>query len=162
MWMGEVQRMVFDDGTPKGLKQVLEERGIRTQSLVKEQMQTILAQHHDFKNEKTRIEHFLDSHGHTAIFLPKFHPELNPIERVWAQSKRYSRAYCKYTLPSLQNTIPPALNSVELENIQNYHRKVRHYMCAYLQGMVAGFELEQLIKKYKKAVKAHRKISINE
>ncbi len=34
--------------------------------------------------------HFLEDKGHTAYFLPKFHCELNPIERVWGQAKRYS------------------------------------------------------------------------
>ena len=39
---------------------------------------------------------------------------------------------------------------------------IRHYMFGYLQGLVAGAELEKLMTKYKKAVKAHRKIGINE
>ena len=33
------------------------------------------------------------------------------------------RAYCKYTLPALRNTIPLGLNSIKVENIQNFHRK---------------------------------------
>ena len=76
--------------------------------------------------------------GHTALFFPKFHPEINPIERVWAQSKRYTKAYCKYTLPSLRSTVPLGLDSVTIENIQNFHRKCRHYMFAYLEGHMAG------------------------
>ena len=64
----------------KGLKRVLEERRN------KEWMQSVLSQHIDFKFEKCEIE----NKGHIP---PKFHPELNPIERVWAQMKRYTRAH---------------------------------------------------------------------
>lgn len=35
-------------------------------------------------------------------------------------------------------------------------------MCAYLQGLVAGGELEKTVKKFKIAAKAHRKIGVNE
>ena len=90
--------------------------------------------------------------------LPKFHCELNPIERVWAQAKKYSKAYCNNSIRSLRNTIHPALDSVTLENVQNHFRKVRHYMFAYL-GVPGGSNLEKLVKDYKKAILSHRRIS---
>ena len=120
-------------------------------------MQKILKNHDDFRNEKPRIVHFLEQKGHKALFLPKFHPELNPIERVWAQSKVYTKSHCKYTFPSLRNTIPVGLDSVSLENIRNYHRKARDYMFAYFQGFVAGPKLEEQIKLYK----SHRRVGVN-
>ncbi len=91
--------------------------------------------------------------------LPKFHCELNPIERVWAQSKQYSKAYCKYNIRSLRNSVHPALDSVTLESVQNHFRKVRHYMFAYLEGVSGGSDLEKLVKHYKKPIKSHRRIS---
>ena len=97
---------------------------------------------------------FLQQQGHVAFFLPKFHPEMNPIERVWAQAKRYTKAYCKYTLPSLRQTIPKGLDSVTLDNIKNFHRKSRDYMFAYFEGHVAGNKLETQIKQYK----SHRRV----
>ena len=92
------------------------------------------------------------------IFLPKFHS----IERVWAQAKRYTKAYCKYNLLSLRKNIPLGLQSVSTDNIQNYHRKVQHYMFSYLEGHVAGAELEKNIATYKKVVKSHQRIGVNE
>ncbi len=83
--------------------------------------------------------------------LPKFHCELNPIECVWAQAKRYTKAYCKYSIVSLRNTITPALKSVTVENIQNHFRKVRHYMFVYLEGLPGGCDLKKLVKQYKKS-----------
>ena len=108
------------------------------------------------------MEQFLELKGHTTIILPKFHPELNPIERVWPQRKRYTKAYCKYNLPSLRKNIPLGLQSVSAENIANFHRMVRHYMMSYLEGHIARSKLEQNVAKYKKAVKSHRMIGINE
>ena len=53
-----------------------------------EQMREEISNHPDFKNEKTKQdEHFLNSKGHSCIFLPKFHCELNPIERCWGQAE---------------------------------------------------------------------------
>ena len=80
--------------------------------------------------------------------LPKFHCELNPIERVWAQSKRYTKAYCKYNIQSLRNNIILALDTVTIDHMSNYFRKVRHYMFGYLEGIPGGLELEKLVKDY--------------
>ena len=162
VWQGQVQKMTFNLGIAKGMRKVLEERGVNTVGMVADQMRKILAEHDDFKNEKSLLEHFLIDRGHIPVFLPKFHPELNPIERVWAQLKRYTRAHCKYTLPSLRKNVPDSFDSVSLDNIQNHFRKVRHYMFCYLEGFTPGKELDDTLKKYKTAVKSHRKIGVNE
>ena len=160
LWNGKVQRMNFAIGVPKGLRNVLEERGVNTRGMNGDQMREVLGSHSDFKNEKSLIERFLaEEKRHIVYFLPKFHPELNPIERVWAQSKKYTRAHCNYSLPSLRKNIGPALDSIPLESIQKHFCKVRHYMYAYLEGLPGGLELEQLVKNYKKEVKSHRRIS---
>ena len=75
---------------------VLEERGASTMGKTADWMRQTLAEHSDFKDEKSMIEHMLMDKGHVPCFLPKFHPELNPIERVWAQLKRFTKVHCKY------------------------------------------------------------------
>ena len=162
MWNGVVQHMNFRDGTPKGLKKILEERGIDTTRMKKEDMQAVLGSHADFRYEKSRIENLLIEHGHIPIFLPKYHPELNPIERVWAQLKRFTKGHCNYSLPSLRKNIPLAYDTVSIENIQNHFRKCKHYMFAYLEGLTPGTELDETVKKYKKACLSHRRIGVNE
>ena len=104
IWQGRVQSMNLRDGTPKGLKIILEERGVNTTGMKKNDMQAVLASHVDFKHEKSRIETLLINRGHIPIFLPKYHPEINPIERVWAQLKRYTKGHCNYSLPSLRKS----------------------------------------------------------
>ena len=160
VWQGRVHKMNYSLGVAKGMRVVLQERGVDTSRMVVEDMRKALAEMEDFKNEKCLIEHFLISKGHIPIFLPKFHPELNPIERVWAQLKRYTKAHCKYTLPLLRKDIPNVYDSVTLENIQNHFRKVRHFMFAYLDGLKQGKELDEALKKYKIAAKFHRKIGV--
>lgn len=53
MWDGQPQKLCFDDGVPKGMKQTLEERGIHTSTLHADDMRIILANHEDFRMEKT-------------------------------------------------------------------------------------------------------------
>ena len=159
-WGGKPQSMNFSLGVPKGLRLVLEERRVDTRSMKAEDMRAALGSHPDFKNEKCSIERFLtEENGHIVYMLPKFHCELNPIERVWSQSKRYTKAYCKYSIVRLRKMIIPALETVTLENIQNYFRKVRHYMYAYLEGLPGGSDLEKLVKNYKNVIKSHRRTS---
>jgi hypothetical protein len=51
-------------------------------------MQRLLSLQDDFKNEKPLLQLIIEGAGHTCLFLPKFHCELNPIELVWGQAKR--------------------------------------------------------------------------
>ena len=82
--------MVMEDGRPKGMKRVLEERGINTSKMSGDDMRIVLANHDDFKTEKTIVKHLLNQRGHVVLFIPKFHCELNPIERVWGQAKVFT------------------------------------------------------------------------
>ena len=112
-----------------------------------EEMWEVLGSHPDFQNETSSVERFLvEEKKHIMYMLPKYHCKLNPIERVWAQAKRYARAYCKYSIISLWKTITSALESSSLESMQKHFRNVRHYMFAYLEGILGGSKLEQLVK----------------
>ena len=77
-------------------------------------------------------------------------------------AERYTKAHCKYSIGSLHKNIPLSIESITTENIKNHFRKVKHNMFAYLQGIKLGKELDKTIKKYKKAIKSHRRISIHE
>ena len=156
IWNGRVQKMNFSIGVPKGMKLILDERGVNTSKMNGDEMRKILSEMEDFKNETCRIEHFLNGKGHICLFLPKFHPELNPIERVWSQAKRYTEAYCKYSLALLRKNIPKPFDSITDENIANYYKKVRQYMHA------GGPDLEKKVQIYKKEIKSHRRISDNQ
>ena len=82
VWDGAPQEMTLRDGTPKGLRIVLEERGVNTCGMNAKKMREILATHEDFSSQKTILEELVESQSHICLFLPRFHCELNPIERV--------------------------------------------------------------------------------
>ena len=67
-WIGKVQKMVLPDGRPKGMKLVLEERGVDTTKMKAADMALVLGNHHDFKQEKTALEHVVKRKGHYCIF----------------------------------------------------------------------------------------------
>ena len=56
-WNGKAQPM-NRNGAPKGLRIVLEERGINIRGMNAEQMREILGSHFDLKNETSRIQWF--------------------------------------------------------------------------------------------------------
>ena len=151
---GRLQRMVFSDGTPKGMKRVLEERNVSVTKMVAEDMRQALQSMPDFKYKKTKVETLLIDNGYKAYFIPKFHCELNPIERVWAQSKKYSRANCDYSFKGLEEIVEPALESVSLDSIRKFFRKMRDYLRAYREGITIGPLMDAALKKYK----SHRKV----
>jgi hypothetical protein len=72
-WNGEEQLMVLTDGRPKGMKLVLEERGIGTLGMNSDDMREALSMFTDFQNPKTITEEYLESCGHVCLFLPKYH-----------------------------------------------------------------------------------------
>ena len=80
------------------------------------------------------------------MFLPKFHCELNPIEQVWGQSKRYCRGHTNFTLVKLRDILNPALDSVTVDLMRKYFRKAREYERAYLKGKKSGKEVETAVK----------------
>ena len=146
--------MVNPDGSAKGLRTILQERGINMERMLADDMRVVLSNHDDFVQEKTIVEHCLERRGHLVYFLPKFHCELNAIERVWGQAKVYCRAHTNFTLVKLRQIIHPALDSVTVDLIRKYSRKARDYERAYTDGNKAGKAVENAVKKYK----SHRRV----
>ena len=158
VWNGKplsLKRRVLIQGRqqwiPKGLVEVLTERGCYTKGMKVDNMRKEIASHPDFANEKTKLEHYINSRGHAFLFIPKYHCELNPIERCWSQAKRHTRAYCNYCITGLRRNIPEGLDRVTTDNIKNYFRRTRDYMYGYLLGHQAGLQLEELVKMFSKS-----------
>jgi hypothetical protein len=86
--------MTMDDGTAKGLQQVLEERGFNVSGMRSKCkpvcpwendnccMARLLSKQDDFAIQESLLEAMIQNASHECIFLPKFHCELNPIEMV--------------------------------------------------------------------------------
>jgi hypothetical protein len=75
---------------------------------------------------------------HFVMFYPKFHCELNHIERFWCHGKQYAREHCDYTLDGLRRNVPAALAHVKSSTILgNYHNCMK-LMDLYRQGITYG------------------------
>ena len=92
---GSVQSMHLPNGQPKGIKLILEERGLWPQSQLKRICDDckkhspvsenccavcVLSLQPDFLAQKPLIKEIVENWGHKVIFYPKFHCELNFIE----------------------------------------------------------------------------------
>ena len=63
---------------------------------------TLMASQQDFQGQKGRLEEELQAAGQLVIFCPKFHCELNFIEKFWCAAGWYARENCEYTFVGLR------------------------------------------------------------
>lgn len=129
------QSLKTEGGEQKGIKTILMERGLWRDGMTAQTAKALLADQPDFKNQRPWVVETCENANHMAIFLPKFHPELNPIEMYWGACKVYTRKHCSYTLDGLRETVPKALQSVPLISIRKYFRHCLNYMRRYELGL---------------------------
>jgi hypothetical protein len=112
-----IQRMVFESdhpsfpNQPKGMKQVIIERGLWKNGLTMKCKDgcnspdccttQILSNQPDFKEQCLLVQEVIEDAGHICIFLPKFHCELNFIEYFWGAVKQYLCEHCDYSFSTL-------------------------------------------------------------
>lgn len=63
-------------------------------------VRTLMAKR-DFREQKGQLEEELQATSQLVIFYPKFHCELNFIERFWCTAKWYACKNCDYTFVGL-------------------------------------------------------------
>jgi len=113
-------------------------------------LEFMLSEQPDFKDQRNAIEELVASRGHHCIFLPKFHPELNCIERYWSRVKWHARQYCDGTLKGLKWTAEEAMimspETCDLALIRRYFRTSWRWVDAYrrgLDGVLANFAVRK-------------------
>ena len=81
----------------KGMRQVAYEHGLWVDGMTqngangnaddKTSLKYVLSECLDFKNQKTALAEAIERAGHLCDFSPKYHCEVQPIERCWSCSK---------------------------------------------------------------------------
>jgi hypothetical protein len=114
----------------------------------------LLQSQRDFAEQKGRLQEEVEAAGHSVIFYPKFHCELNFIERFWCASKHYARENCEYNLNGLRKTLPAACKSVSTASIYRYYQHCCRIIEAYIEGHKYGTEAF-----VERAYKSHRRVA---
>lgn len=143
--------MILPDGRPRGMKLVLQERGIDTDRMKAADMPLVLGNHDDFKFEKTasrsifyerEVIEYCSSRSSTANLIPL-------RARVWGKAQRYTcQALQLYLCRSGMHCIiiVSGLEAVRLDTVRRYFRKCREYMQAYRDSNTGGADVEQAVK----------------
>ncbi|KIJ33272.1 hypothetical protein M422DRAFT_264821 [Sphaerobolus stellatus SS14] len=179
-----IQPMIFPSNhpefpdKPKGMQQVLSERGLYRPGLKMQCKKKkdgsggkclpesidccakcILDLQPDFKEQKSLVQEVIEEAGHLCIFLPKFHCELNFIEYFWGAVERYLRIHSDGSFSTLQENMGKALASVPLETIRKWEHRMKHWLEAYGNGL-DGKEAEKQGRKFSsRQYTSHRRIS---
>ena len=100
-------------------------------------LEFLLSDQPDFKLQQNAIQELIISRGHLCIFLPKYHPELNFIERYWSRVKWYARQKCDQTNAGLRTATDEALSekACDLALIRRYSRTAWRWVDAYRKGL---------------------------
>ena len=98
----------------------------------------VLSQQQDFREQKGQLQEEVEAANHLIIFYPKFHCELNFIERFWCAAKWYARENCAYSFEGLRQTVPAALESVTTASINRYYGHCARVIDAYSEGFKYG------------------------
>ena len=102
------------------MKDWLTEKGIQfTMPLLKPELyKLILLNKPRFKEYK--IDHLLKEFGHTALRLPPYHPDLNPIENIWALIKGYVASFnVDLTLASVKKLVEEKVADISVDQWKN-------------------------------------------
>ena len=101
-----------------------------------------LSKHDDFRDTKTLLQEKIESRGHLCMYFPKFHCELNAIERCWCHAKKYSRAHANGTITRLRTIVPKALDTCTI--ISKFFCTCRDYMKAWMRATLVRMWMKQL------------------
>ncbi|TFY55036.1 hypothetical protein EVG20_g9466 [Dentipellis fragilis] len=117
-------------------------------------MRRILSLQDDFLKQKSLLEIVIEKENDVCHFLPKFHPEINPIEYYWGWVKRYYRERTNGNFQHAKKLLNESLEACLLITMRCFFRRVQRYMSVYDLG-ATGIAAEYAVKKYA----SHRGVS---
>jgi len=112
----------------------------------------------DFQAQRPLVQEIIEAAGHTCLFLPKFHCELNFIEYFWGSVKKILRDEADGTFETLKTNLPKALASVKLHTIQLWEQHMHQWVRAYRDGLATKEAQIQVRKFSSTKYKSHQRI----
>ena len=113
----------------------------------------VLQSQPDFQSQLTALELVCSTHAstpsgsrdHICRMLPKFHPELSPIESYWAAMKQHLREHCDFTFRTLEKNMPQAALSVPIETVRRHFNRARRFnsLCHFEGNAPLDFKLRE-------------------
>ncbi|KAF7332384.1 hypothetical protein MKEN_00120200 [Mycena kentingensis (nom. inval.)] len=112
-------------------------------------LRRMLYEQPDFAGVQCCLEAACAPFGVSILFLPRFHPELNPIEMVWGFAKRIYRENPESSKDEvMEKNALAALEAVPLTTIRRFVIRAMRYADAYRNGL-NGAEIAWATRKYK-------------
>ena len=74
------------------------------------------------------VRTLLDASGFTYLYLPRYSPDLNPIEPAWAKVKGVLRKAAARTVEALHAALGPALDAISKDDARAFFRHAA-YVC---------------------------------
>jgi transposase len=68
------------------------------------------------------VRALLDASGFAYRYLPRYSPDLNPIEPAWAKMKNLLREAAARTVEALHPALGPALDAVTAQDARGFFR----------------------------------------
>lgn len=174
---GEKIKVQGFEGKPKGVKQVLFERGWwnpdvkMRMSMPKAKIDAkgvagalpnantigsdLLASLPDFRDEKSELEKLVHGRGHILTMSPKCHPELagHGIEYCWGASKLYFRRHNDLVPKNFFKNVLKSIDVITRSQVHMFERRARAYRTALKDEALNTFDL---VEKAVAKRKAHR------
>jgi hypothetical protein len=117
-----------------------------------------MLEHPAFQENNTHLEKLASKYGVNIIWLLKFHCELNPIEGVWCDTKRFVRGNNEQDFKKFLPLIEKAFTEYEKKSL-NYKLWYRFWEAnqMYLNGASYQEVLETLFGAKSSLTKNHKK-----
>jgi transposase len=74
-----------------------------------------------------RVNQIIQQAGARLIYLPPYHPELNPIEEMWSKIKNRLRHLSARTLPTFPLAIKNAFQAVTQSDLMGWFKHAGYY-----------------------------------
>ncbi|KII90431.1 hypothetical protein PLICRDRAFT_106718 [Plicaturopsis crispa FD-325 SS-3] len=165
---GSAQSLYFPEGHElagvfKGMAVILEERGFKNAKTLRAECKDfkcvrgavdcccrrILFNEPDFVAVESLLETACKARGFRAVFLPKFHCELNFIEQCWGYAKRIYRQFPTSSKEAdLERNVLEALETVPRSAMRRFSTRSLRFMDGYRKGL-DGKQAAWASKKYR-------------